>query len=148
MKPDVKITKYVIRFGIVNLALLVGLSILFALLKIESGASVTVAALMGAGASAVLKFIKDNKRVPSASEKTKLVWLSYLASWLVSLFLFGIFSTITSDTSQVIDFMKSNAGIFVGVLVLLSIFYLGALYMVYGYVARKQFEGLQKKGKI
>lgn len=148
MITDVKVSKYVIRFGLVNLVILVCLSILLVLLEIESGSSVTIAALMGAAMFAVSKFITDHKRVPSASEKTKLVWFSYLASWLVSLFLFSSFVTITSEHRQVIDFLKSNPAIIIGILLFLSVIYLGVLYMCYGYFARKHFESLEKKGKI
>jgi hypothetical protein len=150
MKPaDVKVGKYVITFGVVNLALLVGSAILLTLLEIESNSGVTIGALIGSAIAAASKFIKDNGRIPTPSEKTKLVWLSYFASWVVSLFLFGIFVTLTNEGGQLIELMKSiNAAILVGIIVVLSAFYLGVLSMAYGYMARKQFEGLQRKGKI
>lgn len=148
MEQDVNVSKYVIRFGLVNLALLVGLSMVFALLDIESGSGVTLGALMGAAIFAVAKFIQDNKRVPSSSEKTKLVWFSYLTSWLVSLIIVNISVTLTSEHYQVINFMRSNPLIIIGILVFLTVFYVAVLYMSYGYLARKQFESMKKRGKI
>ncbi|WP_297812863.1 ABZJ_00895 family protein [uncultured Methylophaga sp.] len=148
MTQDVKLSKYILRFGLVNLALLIVLSIVSALLEIESGSGVTIGALMGAAIFAVAKFIQDNKRVPTSSEKTKLVWFSYLTSWLVSLLIVSIFVTLTSEHYQVINFMKSNPLILIGILAFLTVFYVGVLYLSYGYLARKQFESMKKRGKI
>jgi hypothetical protein len=148
MTQDVKLSKYILRFGLFNLALLIGLSIVFAQLEIESGSGVSIGALMGAAIFAVAKFIQDNKRVPTSSEKTKLVWFSYLTSWLVSLLIVGIFVTLTSEHYQVINFMKSNPLILIGILAFLTVFYVGVLYLSYGYLARKQFESMKKRGKI
>lgn len=149
MKQDVKISKYAFRFGVVNLALLIGIGFLLTLIEVESNAGVTIGALMGAAVATVSKFIKDNKRVPTVSEKIKLVWLSYLASWVVSIFLFGIFVAVNNQSVQFLELMKSiNAAVLIGIIVFLSVLYLGALSMAYGYMARKQFEGLRKKGGI
>ncbi len=149
MEQDVGIGKYVLIFGLVNLGLLVGLDILFFLLDVESNSGATIGALMGAGVAAVSRFIQDNKRIPNPSEKTKLVWLSYLASWIVSLILVGVFVVLSGEGGELMEIVKSiNVVILIVVIVFLSVFYVGALYLTYGYVARKQFEGLQKKGKI
>lgn len=148
MTQDVNLSKYILRFGLFNIALLIGLSIVFSLLEIESGSGVSIGALMGAAIFAVAKFIQDNKRVPTSSEKTKLVWFSYLTSWLVSLLIVSIFVTLTSEHYQVINFMKSNPLILIGILAFLTVFYVGVLYLSYGYLARKQFESMKKRGKI
>ncbi len=149
MDRDVNIGKYVLIFGLVNLGLLVGLAILFSILNVESNSGATIGALVGAGMAAVSKFIQDNKRIPNPSEKTKLVWLSYFASWIVSLILVSIFAALSGEGGELIEIVKSvNVVILVGVIVFLSVFYVSALYLTYGYVARKQFEGLRKKGKI
>ncbi|MES9856907.1 MAG: ABZJ_00895 family protein [Sedimenticola sp.] len=149
MEQNAGVGKYIFRFGLVHLAILVGLSIVFTILEIESNSGVTIAALIGAAAAAVSKFIQDNKRAPNSSEKTKLVWLSYLVSWVVSLALAGIFFYLSNEGGQLIEAMKSiDLAIIIGIVALVSVFYLGALSLAYGYMARKQFDGMQKKGKI
>lgn len=149
MEQSVQVRKYIIRFGIINLMLLVGIAVFFSLIGVESNSGATAAALMGAAMFTVVRFIQDNKRVPNATEKSKLVWYSYLASWLVSIILFGFFMSFSNESVQVIEAIESiNILFIVGVVIFISIFYLFALHLSYGSLANKQFEALQKKGKI
>ena len=148
MTQDVKLSKYILRFGLFNLALLIGLSIVFALLEIESGSGVTIGALMGAAIFAVANLFRTTSAFQPHQKKTKLVWFSYLTSWLVSLLIVSIFVTLTSEHYQVINFMKSNPLILIGILAFLTVFYVGVLYLSYGYLARKQFDSMKKRGKI
>ncbi len=71
MEQNAGVGKYIFRFGLVHLAILVGLSIVFTILEIESNSGVTIAALIGAAAVAVSKFIQDNKRAPKLVRKNK-----------------------------------------------------------------------------
>jgi choline-glycine betaine transporter len=149
MDQDVSVTKYVIRFALVNMGLLIGMAIMLGLLGIESSSGTTLAALLGAAMATTYKFIQDHRRIPSSGEKTKLVWLSYLASWVVSLVLVGIFVGISEEGLRIVEVLISiNVLLLVGIIAFLSIFYVGALYVAYGYLAVKQYEGMQKKGKI
>ncbi|MCG7939427.1 MAG: ABZJ_00895 family protein [Candidatus Thiodiazotropha lotti] len=149
MEENVTISKYVIWFTVVNLSLTICISIALILLEIDSSTSATIAALGGAAMVAGSKFIQDHKRVPNRSEKTKLVWLSYLTTWLVSLLLLGGFVLATNEGSQLLEVMTSvSMGIIVGVFVFFSIVILGTLSLSYGFLARKQLEGMKRKGAI
>ncbi|MCG7874106.1 MAG: ABZJ_00895 family protein [Candidatus Thiodiazotropha weberae] len=149
MEENVTISKYVIWFTVVNLSLTICISIALILLEIDSSTSATIAALVGAAMVAGSKFIQDHKRVPNRSEKTKLVWLSYLTTWLVSLLLLGGFVLATNEGSQLLEVMTSvSMGIIVGVFVFFSIVILGTLSLSYGFLARKQLEGMKRKGAI
>ncbi|MBW9260725.1 MAG: ABZJ_00895 family protein [Candidatus Thiodiazotropha sp. (ex. Lucinisca nassula)] len=99
MEENVTIGKDVIWFAVINLALTVCFSIVLILLEIDSNTSAIIASLVGAAMIAGSKFIQDHKRVPNRSEKTKLVWLSYLTSWLVSLLLLSGFILATLSLS-------------------------------------------------
>ncbi|MCG7922619.1 MAG: ABZJ_00895 family protein [Candidatus Thiodiazotropha lotti] len=149
MEENVTISKYVIWFTVVNLSLTICISIALILLEIDSSTSATIAALVGAAMVAGSKFIQDHKRVPNRSEKTKLVWLSYLTTWLVSLLLLGGFVLATNEGSQLLEVMISvSMGNIVGVFVFFSIVILGTLSLSYGFLARKQLEGMKRKGAI
>ncbi|MCG7958190.1 MAG: ABZJ_00895 family protein [Candidatus Thiodiazotropha taylori] len=149
MEENVTIGKYIIWFAIVNLSLTVCFSIAFILLEIDSNTSAVIGALVGAAMVAGSKFIQDHKRVPNRTEKTKLVWLSYLTSWLISLLLLGGFILATSEGSQLLEMMKSvNMGIILGAIIFFSIVILATLSLSYGFLARKQLEGMKRKGVI
>lgn len=95
------------------------------------------------------KFIQDHKRAPNPLEKTKLVWLSYLTTWLVSLVLLGGFVMATNEESKRLEVMRSiSIGIIDAVIVFFSIVVLGTLTLSYGLLARKQLKSRKKKGAI
>jgi uncharacterized membrane protein len=149
VEQNINIGKYVLRFALAHLVLLVGLGILTTLLGIESNSGATIGALMGAAIIAVSKFIQDNKRVPTKGEKRKLVWFSYLASWVVSLLLFAVFIITLEEGDEIMQIViEIGAPLLLGVTAVLTLFYVGALYLAYGFMANKQLEALQKKGKI
>ncbi|MEW8254317.1 MAG: ABZJ_00895 family protein [Candidatus Thiodiazotropha taylori] len=149
MEENVTIGKYIIWFAIVNLALTVCFSIALILLEIDSNTSAVIGALVGAAMVAGSKFIQDHKRVPNRSEKTKLVWLSYLTTWLVSLVLLGGFVMTTNEGSKRLEVMRSiSIGDIDAVIVFFSIVILGTLTLSYGLLARKQLESIKKKGAI
>ncbi|MBW9270738.1 MAG: ABZJ_00895 family protein [Candidatus Thiodiazotropha sp. (ex. Lucinisca nassula)] len=149
MEENVTIGKDVIWFAVINLALTVCFSIALILLEIDSNTSAIIASLVGAAMIAGSKFIQDHKRVPNRSEKTKLVWLSYLTSWLVSLLLLSGFILATSEGSQLLGMVKSiNMGIILGAIIFFSIVILATLSLSYGFLARKQLDDMKRKGVI
>jgi len=104
---------------------------------------------MGAAMAAAIKFIQEQKRPPTKSEKNTLTLLSLATSWLVSLLLAGAFLIASTEETGILETMKSiNAAIIIGVIVVLSAIYMFALSLSYGYLARKQYEAMLKKGKI
>jgi putative Mn2+ efflux pump MntP len=148
MQKGIGIGKYVIRFALAYFGLLIGLGVLAVILDIESGAGATIVVLMGAAMVAVSKFIQDHRRVPTKEEKRKLVWFSYLASWLVSLLMFGIFIALDEQGREMMRVVtESGAPLFIGIIAFLALFYVGTLYVAYGYMANKQLEALQRKGR-
>ncbi|MEW8404091.1 MAG: ABZJ_00895 family protein [Candidatus Thiodiazotropha taylori] len=135
--------------SVVYLALTACFSIALTLLEIDSNSSATITALIGAAMVEGSKFIQDHKRAPNPLEKTKLVWLSYLTTWLVSLVLLGGFVMATNEESKRLEVMRSiSIGIIDAVIVFFSIVVLGTLTLSYGLLARKQLKSRKKKGAI
>ncbi|MEW8441330.1 MAG: ABZJ_00895 family protein [Candidatus Thiodiazotropha taylori] len=131
------------------MALTACFSIALTLLEIDSNSSATITALIGAAMVEGSKFIQDHKRAPNPLEKTKLVWLSYLTTWLVSLVLLGGFVMATNEESKRLEVMRSiSIGIIDAVIVFFSIVVLGTLTLSYGLLARKQLKSRKKKGAI
>ncbi len=149
MEQEISVIKYVFRFAVAYLVLLVVLGVLAVLLNMDSNTGASIGALVASAIMVISKFVQENKRIPSVSEKKKLVWFSYLACWAVSIVLFAVFIVISGEVEEVVEFLTTvNMPVAIGAIVFVSIFYLGILDLSYGYMARKQFEGLRKKGKI
>jgi len=143
MDENVAVLKYIIRFGLVYLVLLFGIGVVQTLLDIDAGMGVSIVALMAAAAMAASTFVRDHQRAPNVSERAKLVWVSFLVSWLVSLVLTGVLATSSVAGSELLQvFSASNIAIVAGVIVVVSVLYLGVLSLAYGYLARKQVEAI------
>ena len=145
---NVKIVKYILRFGLFYLLALVVIAIITTLLKINSNSS-SMASVILATMMTSLKFINDNKRVPNASEKAKLVWYSFTATWIVSFVLVLLFLSISGELGTIIELLsKVSFGLVFGIVLFVSALEILLLYFGYGWLANKQYEGLVKKGKI
>ncbi len=149
MEENVRVGKYVFRFGIVHLLLLVGLSIILGLLEVEANSGISIGALMGAAMAAVIKFIQDNKRAPSQSEKSRLIWLSLLVAVAISILLSSVFFIFSGEGQEIFEALIS-----MGLLVIFLIFLFASvvcffvLSLSYGHLAKKQYEALVKHGKL
>ena len=85
MNRESRVFPYVIRFAVVYALLIIFLAVIWSALGIDSGTGVSMSALMAAAVYTAAKFVKDHKRVPSSGEKSRLTWLSLLASWIISI---------------------------------------------------------------
>ncbi len=149
MENQVKIGKYVILYGILHFLILLGAELFFAFFEIESNSGMSVGAIIGSAMFVAIKFIKDNKRPPNKEEKYNLVLMSLLASWIVSFLLLGIFAIIFGQLALIIDFVNSiNIFVLLGIFMFVSVLYFLVLLLSYGFLARKQYEGMAKKGNI
>jgi hypothetical protein len=72
-----------------------------------------------------------------------------VASWFVSILLFAIIIVFVDGGGEIMQvFTMIGAPLLIGVIAILTLFYVGALYFAYGFLANKQLEALEKKGKI
>lgn len=167
------VAKYVLRFGLFYLLAFVVIAGVTALLKIDSNSSSMVSIFIAMMMTS-LKFINDNKRVPNASEKRKLVWYSFAATWVVSFVLVVLFLSIAGELGTIIKlfnelglallyklpliprevgatlelFHRIGFSFLFGAVLFVSALEVLMLYFGYGWYAKKQYEGLVKKGKI
>jgi hypothetical protein len=68
--------------------------------------SITLIETLFAASLTGLLFVRNNKRIPSAEERRKLIWLSFGASWVVSLISIGGVLGYVALTSGVDDLMQ------------------------------------------
>ena len=152
MEQDIDITKYIIKFSLGYVFGLIALAAIFYILDLEGNSGASIGVLIGAAMYAGGKFIQENKRVPNKKEKSKLVWLSLISSWVVSTF-FLIAAVLILDGQQGLTDLsllveELNAVIITSVLLLVTLLHFAILSYSYGGLAKKQYLGLQKKGKI
>ncbi|GAA3955240.1 ABZJ_00895 family protein [Allohahella marinimesophila] len=140
--------KYLLRFTVAYVVLLIAIAIVLGYFERESNTGANMGALMGAALLAVSKFISDHKRPPDAREKRILVMSSFLASLVVSVALFILSVMLAGGTATLESLNSIPTTILLGVIAFVCLLNLVVLWLVYGYMARKQFEALQKKGKI
>ncbi|MEJ2499430.1 MAG: ABZJ_00895 family protein [Sulfurovaceae bacterium] len=140
--------KYILQFGIYYVVAIVIVAIVKILLKIDSN-STSMVSIIFATMMTSMKFISENKRVPNSYEKKKLVWYSFAVTWAVSLILIVLILSVSGETNVIIElFGNVNYGLLLGVLLFVSVMEILILYFGYGWLAKKQYEGLVKKGKI
>ncbi len=152
MEQNVEINQYILKFSIAYIIGLVALAAIFYFLDLDGGSGASIGALIGAAMYSSGKFIEENKRIPNKVEKSKLVWLSLLLSWVVSIILVVIFVLVFDGFEGLFELsnlmLELNAIVIFGILFFVSLLHFLALYWCYGGLAKKQCEGLKKKGKI
>lgn len=151
MESNVHVGKYVIRFGIVNLLLLVAIAVVLTLLGVDGNSGTSVAALIGAALAAGNRFLKDHKRLPNPSEKRRLTWLSLLAAVVVSLCLLVAFLLWSGATRELLSMLPPGtytAAVVLGVLAFVTALHFLALSFSYGFLLKRQYEGMIKKGVL
>lgn len=152
MEKDVEVKSYIVKFGMAYTIGLIALSAIFQYFDLDHSTGASIGVLLGAAMYAVGKFIQDNKRIPSKKEKSKMVWTSFLISWVVSILLLVAIVLILGggrglgELAQLAE--ELNITIITGSIIFVSLLYLAVLYYSYGGLAQKQYEGLKKKGKL
>lgn len=149
MENRVEVFKYVMRFASAFFVVLLFFSVLQGLLKNEPNSGLTIVAFMLAAAYAMSTFLRHNKRVPTESEKTRLVWFSFAASWIISVAEFGVVAYWRPDVWQTfVSADEFSVPMFITAVVFFSLIQLAGLYVMFGVAAEKEYQRLQKKGKM
>ncbi len=152
MEQSVDLTKYIIKFGITYTIGLIALFLISYIFDLDLGSGASIGVLAGSAVYSVGKFIRDNKRIPSKKEKSKMVWSSFAVSWLVPIFLLFIAVLVLGGGQGLAELSslaaQANVAIIAGISIFVSLIYLAILYYSYGGLAKKQYDVLKKKGKI
>jgi len=152
MEQNIVINKYIIKFNIAYAIGLVAITAIFIIFDLDHSLGASIGILIGAAMYSVGKFIEENKRIPNKIEKSKLVWLSLISSYITSIVLAVIVILLLdgiqglTELSKLIE--KLNIVIIAGATVVVSLIYFVVLSWSYGGLAKKLYESLQKKGKI
>lgn len=152
MAQGANLNRYIIKFSIAYIIGLVALTVVFYFFEFSLNSGMSAAILLGAAMYAAGTFVEENKRVPTKIEKSKLVWLSLVISWTISITLSMVFLLIMGGMEVLIELLylggEQNIVILIGALLFVSLLYFLALSWCYGGFAKKQYEALLKKGKI
>ena len=152
MEQNIVIKKYIIKFSIAYAIGLVAITAIFIIFDLDHSSGASIGALIGAAMYSVGKFIEENKRILNKIEKSKLVWFSLISSYITSIVVAIIVISLLDGIQGLSEFAKLieklNVVIITGATVVVSLIYFIVLSWSYGGLAKKQYEGLQKKGKI
>lgn len=122
MNESINLFKYIIRFSISYVLLLIIVATIITYLGIDSGSfSTTIVATLGAVTITSSKFVKDNKRIPNEIEKQKLIWLSFYVSLLAPLIIVIPFSLFLYDMTNIMNALKEINFLVFSIIVLVVI---------------------------
>lgn len=152
MEQNIVINKYIFKFSVTYAIGLIALTAIFNIFDLDHSTGASIGVLIGAAMYSVGKFIEENKRIPNKAEKSKLVWLSLISSFITSIILAVIVISVLDDAQGLAELAKLleklNVVILSGATIFVLLIYFAVLSWSYGSLAKKQYEGLQKKGKI
>lgn len=152
MEQDIVINRYIIKFSIAYAIGLIAITAIFIIFDLDHSSGASIGVLIGAAMYSVGKFIEENKRIPNKIEKSKLVWFSLISSYITSIILAVIVISALDGIQGLTELAKLieklNIVIISGATIVVSLIYFVILSWSYGSLAKKQYEGLQKKGKI
>tara|TARA_R110000822_G_scaffold113914_1_gene245248 strand:+ start:299 stop:748 length:450 start_codon:yes stop_codon:yes gene_type:complete len=146
MSQNTPLKKYLFIFAGANLAMMVIAAVVLTLLDMDGNAGVNMGILIGSAMAAGHYFIKDHQRLPTAAEKRWLVFMSFLASVLVSLLFVLVVVLLEPNGFAVIMMtLQEQALVFLIVMLVVSVVYLLVLWLGYGFMLERQFKAMQKK---
>ncbi|MEH6498170.1 MAG: ABZJ_00895 family protein [Pseudoalteromonas distincta] len=146
MTQNTPLKKYLFIFAGANLAMMVIAAVVLTLLDMDGNAGVNMGILIGSAMAAGHYFIKDHQRLPTAAEKRWLVFMSFLASVLVSLLFVLVVVLLEPNGFAVIMMtLQEQALVFLIVMLVVSVVYLLVLWLGYGFMLERQFKAMQKK---
>ena len=152
MSKELSITPYILKFSAVYM---VGIMILiagFVVFELSYSAYASIIVLIGSVLYATSEFIQDTKRTPVKHEKTKLIWLSFLMSWVMLVLLFVVGVLLIGGQQGMTDFgnMLNQIGAtkIAGAIGIVSLVYLLIMYLGYGKIAKLQYKILRRNGMM
>lgn len=152
MSKDLSVRPYILRFGMVYVIGIIILSVGFIIFDLSHSAYASVIVLIGAVLSATSEFIQDTGRVPNSKEKSKLIWLTFLVTWLIFLILVFAAVLLLGGLQGMTEFgnMLSNIGAtkLVGAVSIISLVNLLIMFFGYGKVAELQYNLLRNRGMM
>lgn len=152
MSKELSVRPYILKFSGVYLIGIIILITGFVVFDLSYSAYASIIVLLGAILYATSEFIQDTGRTPVKHEKTKLVWLSFLMSWLMLLLLIVVGVLLLGGQQGMTDFsnMLSQIGStkIIGAASIVSLVYLVVMFLGYGKIAKMQYKILRRNGMM
>ncbi len=152
MSKEVSVMPYILKFSMVYMIGIIILITGFVVFELSHSAYASIIVLMGAILYTTSEFIQDTGRTPVKLEKTKLIWLSFLMSWLMLLLLIVAGVLLLGGQQGMTEFgsMLSQIGAakITGAVCIVSLVYLLVMFLGYGKVAKMQYKILRKNGMM
>ena len=152
MSKELSVMPYILKFSAVYM---VGIMILiagFVVFELSYSAYASVIVLIGSVLYTTSEFIQDTKRTPVKHEKTKLIWLSFLMSWLMLVLLVVAGVLLIGGQQGMTDFgnMLGQIGTtkIAGAAGVVSLVYLIIMFLGYGKIASMQYKMLRRNGMM
>lgn len=150
MSKELSIGRYILKFGMVYMVGIIILSAGFIIFDLSHSAPASIIVLMGAAFFTASEFIQDHERIPNKKEKSMLIWLSLLMSWLVLLILILSAVLFLGGQQAMAEFgnMIRQISVFklIATITLISLIYLAILFLSYGKLAQIQYSKMRNKG--
>ena len=152
MSKELSVRPYILKFSMVYMIGIIILITGFVVFELSYSAYASIIVLMGAVLYTTSEFIQDTKRTPVKLEKAKLIWLSFLMSWLMLLLLIVAGVLLLGGQQGMAEFgsMLSQIGVtkITGAVCIVSLVYLLVMFLGYGKVAKMQYKILRKNGMM
>ena len=101
MQVEFSIKNYILLFGYAQILLILVVLSFDSLVEINNHMTLLILPMIASAYFTILRFIKDNKRVPTKEEKRNLIILSLFMNWII---LFALFIIVENHT--VVDSTK------------------------------------------
>lgn len=149
MTDQPRLLKYVVLFSLVYLTLMIVVGVALSFLDISGNSGISIGALVGGTVYAISRFLRDTGRLFTESEKWIMIFSCLAASLVLSAIPAVLFLLFTPDGHQVMnalsDMEPSFWALIIGFSLLLNFI---ALWLAFGFLARRMFAALQKRGDL
>lgn len=143
IQSQVLLKPYIILFSVIYLGLTIFYYVLKNVMGVHLGDSLRIAIMFFSAFGVVVKFIKDNARPPEGSEKTRLIWLSILSSFLISFLKSNVVIFSVGGIrvyNEIASFEILPVVMLIAILLFVAIFNYCMLRLIYGWGARIYFK--------
>ncbi len=149
MSKETGVSKYVLMFAVVYAATIAAVSVVFSMLGDSGGSAAPFVALIAAAAMVGGRFVKDEKRVPDNTERSRLIWLSLFTAIVVSSGLtaaYLVYAMGAEGVGQVFEQVSRLGPLVIAVVIgIMFLMHYLALWFAYGWLTRKQYAAVLKK---
>ena len=126
MSGGSSVSKYVFVFALLHIVILVTVGLALSVLGLNASTPSSIAAIVGATAFSVRRFVEDNQREPTKSEKSKIVWLFFAVLWVESLILSSLPLLLFGDVSRLQEVISSVSPL----IIVIGVFVVSAIYLL------------------